>query len=74
MSDAYVIEVRGTTVGIVARDGNSYRFYASLRKFYRLEGERFTTPRSAEKAASRLMSTQRLYPRDQADFELATGS
>lgn len=74
MADAYVIEVRGLTVGIVARDGNIYRFYASLRRFHPLEGERFATPRLAEKAASRLMSKQRGYLRDHVDFELAASS
>jgi hypothetical protein len=59
MPDAYVIEVKGTTVGIVARDGKSYRFYASLRSFYALEGERFATPRLAERAATTLLRRKR---------------
>ena len=50
MSQAYVIEDRGRTAGIVARDQSGFRFYASERAFYRLEGQFFRTTRDAEKA------------------------
>ena len=66
MSDAFVIEVEGTTVGIVARDGDAYRFCASLRPFYALEGERFATPRLAERAAGALKRQRRRVDLDDA--------
>jgi hypothetical protein len=50
-ANAYVIEVRGQTAGIVARDGRGFRFHASAHRFNGLDGQRFGTPREAEKAA-----------------------
>jgi hypothetical protein len=66
MPDAYVIEVEGITVGIVVRDADAYRFYASLHALYALEGERFTTPRLAERAAAALMRRKRRVALDDA--------
>jgi len=71
MPDAYVIEVQGVTVGIVARDGDAYRFYASLRLFHPLEGRRFSAPRGAEKAAAALWGKRRHALREAASLELA---
>jgi hypothetical protein len=71
MPDAYVIEVQGVTVGIVARDGDAYRFYASLRLFNSLEGKKFATPRLAERAAGALLRKRRGSLREAASIELA---
>jgi hypothetical protein len=54
-SNAYVIEVRGQTAGIVARDGQGFRFHASAHRFNPLDGRRFANPREAERAALRLI-------------------
>lgn len=54
-SDAYAIEVHGQTVGIVARDERSFRFYAALSRYSALEGAVFSTPHEAERAARRVM-------------------
>jgi hypothetical protein len=54
-ANAYVIEVRGQTAGIVARDGQGFRFHASAHRFNALDGRRFRTPREAEKAALKLI-------------------
>jgi hypothetical protein len=59
MPDAFVIEIEDLTAGIVARDGSAYRFYASLRFFYSLEGQSFATPQHAERAAAALMRQKR---------------
>jgi hypothetical protein len=56
MSDAYVIEVSGRTAGIVARDSqnNSFRFYSAVPRFTAIEGQRFSDPLAAERAARML--------------------
>ncbi len=53
MSDAYIIEVADETAGIVVRQGDekSYRFHASLPRYFPLDGQRFAAPRDAERAA-----------------------
>ncbi|HRN87815.1 hypothetical protein [Hyphomicrobium sp.] len=53
MSDAYVIEVANETAGIVVRQENekTYRFHASLPRYYPLDGKLFSAPRDAERAA-----------------------
>jgi hypothetical protein len=53
MFDAYVIEIRDAAAGIIVRDGNRFRFCASDRQFYDLEGRSFCSPRDAEAAALR---------------------
>ena len=50
-SNAYVVEVDGQTVGIVARDGKAYRFHAAVHRFNVLDGRRFRSPQEAERAA-----------------------
>jgi hypothetical protein len=58
-ANAYVVEVDGQTVGIVARDeGGSYRFHASVNRFNTLEGRTFKSPREAERAAHQLARTR----------------
>ncbi len=57
MSDAYVIELQGSAVGIIVRrseDEPAYRFMAALHGFNSLEGVEFAGPFQAEKAARKL--------------------
>ena len=56
MPDAYVIEVSGRTAGIVARDSQntSFNFYSALPRFSAIEGQRFSDPLAAERAARML--------------------
>lgn len=56
MPDSYVIEVNSQTAGIVVRDPQGYRFFASSHRFNRLEGRLFRNAREAERAASRLVN------------------
>jgi len=53
MPQAYIIEVRSQTAGIVVRDGGSFYFFAATHRFNALEGQAFSSPRDAEKAALR---------------------
>lgn len=58
MSDAYVIEVHGNTVGIIVRQNRyeeNYRFLASLNACNSLEGQAFAGPLEAESAARKLL-------------------
>ena len=56
MPDAYVIEVSGRTAGIVARDShsNSFNFFSAAPRFNAIEGQRFSDPLAAERAARML--------------------
>ncbi|ACB95338.1 hypothetical protein [Beijerinckia indica] len=56
MSDAYAIQIAGSTVGIVARDrqDKTFNFFAATREFNALEGCRFLDPIAAEQAARHL--------------------
>ncbi|MDE2376256.1 hypothetical protein [Bradyrhizobium sp.] len=56
MPDSYVIEVDSQTAGIVVRNTGGYLFFASSRRFDRLEGRLFRNAREAERAARRLVS------------------
>jgi hypothetical protein len=53
MSDAFVIEVADETAGIVVRQGGekTFRFHASLPRYFPLDGKIFSAPRDAERAA-----------------------
>jgi hypothetical protein len=54
MSDAYVIEIHGKTVGLIVRYPGAeegYRFLASADAFNGLEGQTFSGPYQAERAA-----------------------
>jgi hypothetical protein len=53
MPDAYLIEVFGRTAGIVARDSqsNSFNFFSAAPRFNAIEGQRFSDPLAAERAA-----------------------
>ena len=54
MPDSYIIEVNSQTAGIVVRDREGYRFFASSHQFNPLEGRIFRNAREAERAARRL--------------------
>jgi len=53
MSDSYIIEVSSGAAGLVVRDGGRFRFFAASSEFANLEGQSFSNPREAEKAAKR---------------------
>lgn len=53
MSDSYLIEVHDDAAGIVVRDNGQFRFFASHRRFFGLDGRAFSSPRDAERAAIR---------------------
>ena len=54
MANAYVFEIAGSTVGIVAPDGRGVRFHAALRRFNPLDGLVFRSANEAERAARRI--------------------
>jgi hypothetical protein len=56
MPDSYIIEVNSQTAGIVVRNREGYRFFASSQRFNRLEGRLFRNAREAERAARRLVN------------------
>jgi len=50
MSDAYVIQSRGETAGIVVVERSGLRFYASASKYHVLDGKRFAHLRAVHRA------------------------
>jgi hypothetical protein len=56
MPDAYVIEISGHTVGIVAREPgqDGFKFFSSSRDFNAMEGDNFADPSAAERVARHL--------------------
>lgn len=69
MPDAYVIEVSGRTAGIVARDPSTqnFNFFSAAPLFNVLEGQRFSDPLAAERAARHLAKNGSLPRRFQTD-------
>jgi hypothetical protein len=59
MPNAYIIEVRDRTAGIVTGDERGFRFFSSERAFDRLEGRLFRSVRDAERAATALLDQRR---------------
>ena len=53
MSEPFIVEIWGEPAGIVLRDGNAFRFHATARPFFELDGTQFTTPGHARLAAAR---------------------
>ncbi len=53
MPDAYVIEVEGRTVGIVAREPGQdrFKFFSSSNDYNVMDGDHFADPGVAERAA-----------------------
>ena len=56
MSDTYIIEVGSQAAGIVVRNPEGFRFFASSHRFNPMEGQLFRNAREAERAATRLAS------------------
>jgi hypothetical protein len=57
MSDAYVIEIQGHTVGIIVKEhinNSTYKFLSALNGFSSLDGREFAGPFQAEIAAKKL--------------------
>jgi hypothetical protein len=56
MPDAYVIEIAGRTVGIVAREHGQegFKFFSSSHDFNVMEGGSFADPWAAERTARHL--------------------
>ena len=78
MFDNYIIEVRPPTAGvtfqagIVVREGRNFTFFAASHIFEPLEGQRFDSPKTAEKAALRRLAN--LAARRLAAAEASTAS
>ncbi|MGD0640181.1 MAG: hypothetical protein ABSC22_05485 [Roseiarcus sp.] len=51
MVDAYIIEIGGETIGVAARETTAFRFYATHRAFFPLEGRSFESPEHVQLAA-----------------------
>jgi hypothetical protein len=70
MPDAYVIEVSGRTAGIVARDSqsNSFNFFSAAPGFNAIEGQRFSDPLAAERAARMLAKHGSLPRRHESEY------
>jgi hypothetical protein len=56
MPDSYIIELNSQAAGIVVRNPEGYRFFASSHQFNRLEGQVFRNAGEAERAARRLIN------------------
>lgn len=54
MSGAYVIEIEDQTAGLVIAEKGGFRFYASDRAFWKLEGRFFAQVRQAQRAAAEI--------------------
>jgi hypothetical protein len=54
MTEAFIIEVNDTAVGLVSRDHRFYRFHAVLPRVSALNGQVFRSPVHATQAARRI--------------------
>ena len=54
MANAFVIEINGKAAGIVVEERGGFRFFASHRIFWKLDGRIYRRVRHAEKAARSL--------------------
>ena len=54
MSEPLVVEIWGKPVGIILREGGTFRFHAFARPFSELEGAEFNTLGHARLAAAKL--------------------
>ncbi|TAJ95817.1 MAG: hypothetical protein EPO41_08380 [Reyranella sp.] len=54
MSESFIVEIWGEPAGVVLHEGNAFRFHATTRPFFELDGTQFTTPGHARLAAARL--------------------
>ncbi|HEY8008254.1 MAG TPA: hypothetical protein VIE66_15985 [Methylocella sp.] len=73
MPDAYVIEVSGRTAGIVARESpdKSFNFYSAGPRFNAIEGQCFSDPQAAERAARTLAKYGSLPRRHETEYSTA---
>lgn len=63
-TQAYVIETGEAAAGVIVRQGDGYRFFASDAQFGLLDGSVFKSPKAAQKAADLMY---RAASRDHAD-------
>lgn len=54
MANAFIIEINGKAAGIVVEEKGGFRFFASHRIFWKLDGRLYGRVREAEKAAHSL--------------------
>lgn len=59
MTQAYIIEVNDTAVGVVSRDHSLYRFHAVVPRVNSLNGQVFRSPVHATQAARKIIQGQR---------------
>lgn len=59
MSHAYIIEFDEIAAGIIAPDGQGFRFHHADRSFTALEGRNFASYQQAERAARALLARLR---------------
>lgn len=51
MANAFIIEIDGKAAGLVVEEKGGFRFFASHRIFWKLDGQIYRRVREAEKAA-----------------------
>ncbi|MGE0095577.1 MAG: hypothetical protein AB7M05_03530 [Alphaproteobacteria bacterium] len=54
MANAFIIEINGKAAGLVVEEKGGFRFFASHRIFWKLDGRIYRRVREAEKAAHEL--------------------
>jgi hypothetical protein len=64
MSEPFIVEIWGEPAGVVLPDGNAFRFHATARRFFALDGAQFTTPGHARLAAAALQRSRDSAPSD----------
>jgi len=52
--NGFVIELAGEAAGLVVKDGNRFRFYASDKEFVSLDRALYRSPAEAEEACRRI--------------------
>lgn len=62
MSEPFIVEIWGEPIGIVLPESNAFRFRATARPFFELDGRQFHTRGHARLAAVRLQSGFRRSP------------
>lgn len=58
MTDNYIIETSHGAVGLVVRSGRGFMFFSAKEEFDGMEGQLFTSPARAVKAAIRQEAKQ----------------
>jgi len=62
MSESFIVEIWGEPAGFVLREGGAFRFHATARPFFELDGSQFATPGHARLAAARLKRHRQVSP------------